>query len=236
MAMRGVDDEAVDAGRHQQLGALEPLVADGGGCGDAQAPVDVLRRIGMGGRLLDVFHRDQPDAALRIVDNHQFLDAVQMQKPAGLFVIHPLADRHHLAGHEVGHRLARIVGEAHVAIGENAEELRRLSVRPALDHGNAGDRSATHEGERVGERCVRKDGDRIDHHAAFEALDLAHLFRLIRGLEVTVDDADPARFRHGDRQSRLGDGVHRGRDDRQIEANRPSELRSDIRCARHHRA
>ena len=182
MAVRGVDDEAVDAGRHQHLGALEPLVADRGGGGDAQAPVDVLGRIRMRRRLLDVLDGDEPDAALRIVDDHQLLDAVQMQEPARLFVVHPLADRHHLAGHEVRHRLARIVGEAHVAIGENAEELRRLAVRPALDHGNAGDRSATHEGERVGERGVGKDGDRIDHHAALEALDLAHLFRLIRGL------------------------------------------------------
>ena len=39
MAVGGVDDEAVDARRHQQFGALEALVADGGGRGDAQAPV-----------------------------------------------------------------------------------------------------------------------------------------------------------------------------------------------------
>ena len=134
MAVRGVDDEAVDAGRHQHLGALEPLVADRGGGGDAQAPVDVLGGIRMGRRLLDVLDGDEPDAALRIVDDHQLLDAVQMQEPARLVVVHPLADRHHLAGHELRHRLARIVGEAHVAIGENADELRGLAVRPALDH------------------------------------------------------------------------------------------------------
>ena len=220
MAVRGVDDEAVDAGRHQQFGALEPLVADRGGGGDAQAPVDVLGRIGMRRRLLDVLDRDQPDAALRIVDDHQFLDAVQMQEPAGLLVVHPLPDRHHLAGHEVRHRLARIVGEAHVAIGENAEKLRRLAVRPALDDWDPGDRGAAHERERVGERRVGKDGDRIDHHPALEPLDLAHLFRLIGRLKIAVDDADAARFRHGDCEPRLGDRVHRGGNDRQVEADR----------------
>ena len=183
MAVRGVDDEAVDARRHQHLGALEPLVADRSGGGDAQAPVGVLGGVRMGGRLLDVLDGDEADAAPRFVDDDQLLDAVEMQEPARLVVAHPFADRHHLAGHEVGHRLARIVGEAHVAVGENADELRGLAVGSALDHRNAGDRGAAHEGERVGERRVGKDGDRIDDHPALEPLDLAHLLGLVGGLQ-----------------------------------------------------
>ena len=233
MAVRGVDDEAVDSGRHQHLGALEALVADRGGRSDAQAPIDIFRRVGMGGRLFDVLDGDEADAAPVSVDDDQLLDAVEMQEPARLVMAHPLADRHHLPGHEVRHRLARIVGEAHVAVGENADELRGLAVRPALDDGNAGDRGAAHERERVGERGVGKDGDRIDDHPALEPLDLAHLLGLIGRVKITVDDPDPARLRHGDRQPRLGDGVHRGGDDRQIEADRAGELRSEIRCAGH---
>ena len=145
MAVRGVDDEAVDAGRHQELGALEPLVADRGRGGDAQAPVGVLGGVGMRGRLLDVLDGDEADAAPRIVDDDQLLDPVLMQEPARLVVAHALPHGHHLAGHEVGHRLARIVGEAHVAVGEDADEPSRLAVRPALDHRNAGDRGAAHE-------------------------------------------------------------------------------------------
>ncbi len=106
-----------------------------------------------------------------------------MQEPARLVMAHPFADRHDLAGHQLGDRLARIVGEAHVAVGENADELRRLAVRPALDHRNAGDRGAAHQRQRFGERRVGKDGDRIDDHAALEALDLAHLLGLLRGLQ-----------------------------------------------------
>ena len=86
-------------------------------------------------------------------------------------------------------------------------------------------------GERVGQRGVGKDGDRIDHHAALEALDLAHLLGLIGGLEIAVDDADPARLRHGDGEPRLGDGVHRRGDDRQVEADRAGELRGDVDVA-----
>ena len=93
-----------------------------------------------------------------------------------------------------------------------------------------------HQRERVGQRRVGKDGDRIDDHPALEPLDLAHLLGLIGGLEIAVDDPDPAGFRHRDREPRLGDGVHRRRDDRQVEADGAGELRPDIRRARHHRA
>ncbi len=134
MAVRGVDHEAIDARRHQQLGALEALVADRSGGGDAQAAVGVLGGVRMRRRLLDVLDGDEADAAADIVDDHQFLDTVQMQEPPRLLAPDPLADRHHLARHEIGHRLAQIVGEAHVAIGENPDQLRRLAVSPALDH------------------------------------------------------------------------------------------------------
>ena len=60
--------------------------------------------------------------------------------------------------------------------------------------------------------------------------------RLVRRLKIAVDDANAARFRHGDGEPRLGHGVHCGRDDRQIQANRAGELGSDIRRAWHDRA
>ena len=83
--------------------------------------------------------------------------------------------------------------------------------------------------ERVGQRRVGKDGDRIDDHAALEPLDLAHFLGLIGGLEIAVDDPDAAGFRHRDREPRLGDGVHRRGDDRQVEADRAGELRRRYR-------
>jgi hypothetical protein len=85
---------------------------------------------------------------------------------------------------------------------------------PPLDHRDAGDAVLLHQRERVGERRVGADGDRVDHHAGFELLDLPHLLGLLVRLEVAVDDADAAGLRHGDGQPRLGDGVHGGRDGR----------------------
>ena len=56
-----------------------------------------------------------------------------------------------------------------------------------------------HQAQRVGQRLVGMDGDRVDHHAAFELLDLADLVGLRLGIEVLVDDADAAGLGHGDR-------------------------------------
>ena len=61
-----------------------------------------------------------------------------------------------------------------------------------------------------------ENGDRIDHHAALEPLDLADFLGLVGGLEVAVDDADAAGLRHGDSEPGLGDGVHRRGHDRQV--------------------
>ncbi len=234
MAVRGVDDQAVDARLDQHLRALETLAADGGRRGDAQAPVGVLGGVGMGGRLLDVLDGDQPDAALRVVDDDELLDAVLVQQAARLVLADALGDGDDLARHQFADRLARIVGEAHVAIGEDADEPRSLAVRAALDHRNAGYRGAPHQRQRVGERRVGKDGDGVDDHAAFEALDLAHLLGLLFGGEIAVDDPDAAGLRHGDGEPSLGDGVHRRGDDRQVQTDGARQARADLDRAWHH--
>ena len=49
---------------------------------------------------------------------------------------------------------------------------------------------------------------------------------------VLVDDADAAFLRHRDREARLGDGVHRGRHDRHVEADGAGEVRGQVDVAR----
>src|SRR5262249_13776207 len=51
----------------------------------------------------------------------------------------------------------------------------------------------------------------------FVALDLGDLRGLLLRREVLVDDADAAFLRDRDREARLGDGVHRRRDERDVE-------------------
>ncbi len=62
MAMRGIDDDQVDAGVDQALGALDAVIADADGGGDAQAALRILGGIRVELRLFDVLDGDQADA------------------------------------------------------------------------------------------------------------------------------------------------------------------------------
>ena len=79
-------------------------------------------------------------------------------------------------------------------------------------------------------RDVGRDRDRVAQHARFVALDARHLGRLLLGREVLVDDADAAFLRDGDRQARLGHGVHRRRHERQVQADVAATDGSRGRC------
>ena len=201
------------------LRALIAVVADRRGGGDAQPPFGILAGVRMQRRLLYVLHRDEADAAIILVDDQQLLDAMLMQQPARLVLVDALAHGDELLGHQLGDRLRLVVGEAHVAIGENADQPAGLLAMAALDHRNAGNAVARHQRQRVGERLVGIDGDRVDHHAALIALHLAHFRGLIGGREILVDDAETAGLRHGDGEPRLGHRVHGRGDDRQIEGD-----------------
>ena len=137
-----------------------------------------------------------------------------------------------LLGHQLGHLLARVGGKAHVAVGENADQLAGPAVAAALDHRNAGNAVVLHQLERVGERGRGIDGDRVHHHAGFELLDLADLRGLLVRLEIAVDDAEAAGLRHGDRHLGLGHGVHGRGDDRDIERDFASDPGADIGVGR----
>ena len=119
-------------------------------------PCSSLQAFGLVDRLLDVLDRDQADAAVLRIDHQELLDAVLVQQPLGLVLVDALAHGDELVlGHQLGHLLARVGGEAHVAVGEDADQLAGMTVAAALDHRNAGDVVLLHQRERVGERRLR---------------------------------------------------------------------------------
>ena len=100
--------------------------ADRGGGGDAQAALRVLAGERMGDGLFHVLDGDQADAAILIVDHQQLLDAMLVQHPLGLVLADALAHRDEVfVRHQLGDLLPRIGGKAHVAVGEDADELAR---------------------------------------------------------------------------------------------------------------
>ncbi len=179
-------------------------------------------------RLFDILHRNQPDAAEPAIDDEQLLDAVLVQKPLRLVHLNPLTDGDEvIPGHQLANRLMRVAGEAHVAIRDDAAK----APAAALDDGDPGNPMVGHELEGVGERLIRLDGDRIDHHPRLELLDLADFVGLLRSAKVLVNDAQAARLRHGDRERRLGDRVHGGRKQGDPELDLPGQSRTRIGVA-----
>ena len=126
--------------------------------------------------------------------------------------------------------VAGVGAEAQVAVGEDADQ----------DVGLVGDRDprdlvAGHQRQRVRDERVGPERDGLDDHPGLGALDLVDLGDLILDREVAVDDPDPALAREGDREPRLGDGVHRRGDDRDLDHDRAGEARGGAHVVRQHR-
>ena len=143
MAVRGIDDEHVYAGIEQRLGAPDAVLAGAGRGGRAQAPVIVLAGIGELLRLLDVLHRvTSPTQRYASSTTISFSMRCWCRSRFALLAIDGFAHRDELVlGHQLGDRLRGIGGEAHVAIGDDADQL----LRAVLDHRNARDAMLRHQ-------------------------------------------------------------------------------------------
>ena len=226
--MRGIDHDKIDSGRDQRLGPREAFIADRRGGGDAEPALLVLAGIRIGNRFFDVLHGDQADAAILRIDHQEFLDAMLMQKTLGLVLTHAFAHGDELLCHQIGNSLPRISGETNVAVGQNPHQLAGLSVPGRFNHRNSGNVVVLHQIERLLKSRPGLDRERVHHHAGFKFLHLADLRGLLVGLHVAVEHADAAGLRHGDRHLRLGHGIHRRSDDRNIDGDRAGDVRPDI--------
>ena len=105
MAVRRVDDEHVDVGGDEGLGALDRVAPRAHRGAAAQASERILRRARIFHRLLNVFDRDQALQPELTIDDEQLLDLVLMKNFASRIERRP--DRHRnqmLAGHDIRDR------------------------------------------------------------------------------------------------------------------------------------
>ena len=72
------------------------------------------------------------------------------------------------------------------------------------------------------------DGDRVDDHAGFGALDAVDFFALAVDGHVAMDDADAALPRDADGEVGFRDGVHGGRSDGNVERELAGEFGGGI--------
>ena len=85
-----------------------------------------------------------------------------MQQQFGLVMLDTFADRYKRSpGHQFAYRLVRIVRETHVTVGQDADQL----AAALGDNWNAGDFILIHQAQRIRQRFVRRNRDRIDDHA-----------------------------------------------------------------------
>ncbi len=151
-----------------------------------------------------------------------------MEHALGFVLTHALAHSDELLRHQFGNFLARIRRKAHVAVGQNSNQLARLRIACAFNHRNAGNMIVPHQVERLLKRRVGFNRERVHHHSGFEFLDLADLRRLLIRLHVAVEHADPAGLRHGDRHLCLGHRIHGGGDDWDVHQDGLGYARSNI--------
>ena len=133
-------------------------------------------------------------------------------------------------GHQLGDGLREVALEAQVAVREDADE-QALGARDR----HAGDVVALHQVDRVGDERVGPQRHRLDDHPGLGALDLVDLADLRRDREIAVHDPEAALARERDRETRLGDGVHRRGDDRHLEHDRAREAGRGRDVVRQHR-
>ena len=228
VAVRGVDDDDVDAGADEQLGALLGAVADADRGADAKLAVRVARGVREARLLGDVLDRHQAAQLEGVVDDQDALELLAVHQRLALGERRAFADADEALArrHDLLHRRVEAGLEAQVAIGDDADD------DLALQHRKAGDAVRLGEAHHFAHRHLGRDRDRIAQHARLVALDARHLGGLLLRRQVLVDDADAAFLRQGDRQARLGDGVHRRRDERQVEADVARERGREIGVAR----
>lgn len=128
-------------------------------------------------------------------------------------------------------------------MSSSAKRVSRLVTMPTslpgwpsrdLDHRDAGDLQPILENLELAQRGLRRDGNRVHHHAAFEALHLADLLGLLLVGEVAVNDTDAAELGHGDGQRRFGHRIHRRGNNRRVQGDGLGEPGADVDVGRDH--
>src|SRR5699024_2740045 len=159
-----------------------------------------------------------------VVDHQNLLNAVAVQQLQHLVLAGALAhgDKLVLACHDVAHRVIGPALKAHVAAGDNADQL------AAVHHRHAGYIVLASQFQHFANGGVRANRVRILNDPGLIFLDDANLVGLHVYGHVLVNDANATGLSHGNGQARLGHGVHGGGRQRNIEPDVASDASGQV--------
>ena len=226
--MGGVYHHHVDAGFHQLRHAVERIGAGAHSSGDQQTATAVLGGAREFLRLLEVLHGNHAREAAGHVYHQHLLDAVLVEQAEHFALRGVLTHRHEplLRRHHVHHLGIETVFEAEVAGGHNADHF-----TSAVHYRHTGDALGAGEFDDGTDRLVGRYRDGIRDDAGFVLLHAQHFTGLRIGGHVFVNDADATFLRQRDGEAGFSDGVHGGRDERDVQTDAAGELGRQVDVA-----
>ena len=205
VAVRGIDGNDVHLGFHQGADAGHGIAANAHGGGAQQAAVRIARAVGILGGLFDILDSDQAAEVIMLIHDGQFFNAVAGQDGLGLLKrgTHGRGDQVFLGHHFAN--LAVIIGfKAEIAVGQDAHQTL------VFGDGHAADAIFAHHQLGVGNQVRGRQEKGIGDYAVLAALYLIHLRGLLGNGHIFVDYTHAALASQRDGHLGLGDGIHGG--------------------------
>ena len=197
MSVGRIDNDDVDAGSDQRFKTIIRIATRTHRGADTQCTTAVFARERKVFRLLEVFRRNHAPELEIFVDDKDLLDAVLVQQTENLFIGCAFTNRDEpvLRRHDLGNRRIELCFEARVAARNDADGDAIVDNRHTRYAHRAG------QVDDLANRHVRRDGNRVAHHARFELLDHEDLASLFLDRHVLVDNAEAAFLGESDRES-----------------------------------
>ena len=217
--MRGIDHEHIHARRSQAFNAFLAVAARANRRAHAQTFIFIFTGQRIFARTAQILDRHQPLEGEVIIHQQHFFNAIFMQQGLDFLSAGVFAGGHQsvLRGHHLAHRDI-VFHIAQIAAGDDADQL------AVFQHGQTGEFMFAGNLAHFAHARIRRGGERIANHARFKALHFAHFGGLLRGRHIFVNHRHTTQLRHGNGETRFGNGIHSGGKQGDIELEIAREL------------
>ena len=217
VAVGGVQAQHVHAGLHQGGHPVQHVGGGADGGAHQQAALLVTGGVGVHLGLLDVLDGDEALQTEVLVHDGQLLDLVLAEDLLGLGQGGALGGGDQVfLGHHVVDELVHVGLELHVA------------------DGHAGDAELGHQLVRLGQGVAGSQPEGVGDDPVLGALHHVHLFGLLADRHIFMDDANAALPGDGDGHAVLGDGIHGGADQGDIQPDLLRQLGVQVHVGGQH--